>query len=189
MPDSRRRPLGRAHAPVARPAASARPPASEKRRRLLDIEEALAWAVREELPKRRDGQSHPAAQVSPMFRLAQLGGRIDSWSREPGFPAALGDPHPDALAIERALSELSLVLPDGATAGLSPNLGFPDLDEAAALRTFAGRAREIVVIHAKLGGRPALNEGSPGAGRRSAPTASRASSMPSASPPSAHLAT
>jgi hypothetical protein len=82
-------------------------PASAVRlRTVLDVEKALQFAFRDELPKRRDDRSRtPGAfpSVSPMFRLAALGGRVDNWSREPGFPAALGEPHPDALAIETAL--------------------------------------------------------------------------------------
>jgi hypothetical protein len=35
-----------------------------------------------------------------MWRYGVFGAQIDNWSREPGFPAALGDPHPDALEIE-----------------------------------------------------------------------------------------
>jgi hypothetical protein len=59
-------------------------------RRVLDIEDAPRWAFRDELPKRAAGGALAAGStVSPMFRYADLGGRIDDWSREPGFPAAL----------------------------------------------------------------------------------------------------
>jgi hypothetical protein len=68
-------------------------------RRVLDIEDALRWAFRDELPKRGGGTfGHEA--ISPMFRYADLVGRVDESTRDAGFPAALGDPHPDALAIE-----------------------------------------------------------------------------------------
>src|SRR5213080_1009856 len=82
------------------------PTSAVRLRTVFDIEKALQWACRDELPKRKPDHSRaPGAwpSVSPMFSLAALGGRVDNWSREPGFPAALGDPHPDALALEAAL--------------------------------------------------------------------------------------
>jgi hypothetical protein len=71
-------------------------------KRLVDVEDALVWAFRDELPKRAPGGNVIAAgsSVSPMWRYGLFGARINNWSREPGFPAAPGDPHPDALGIE-----------------------------------------------------------------------------------------
>jgi hypothetical protein len=78
-------------------------------RRLVDIEDALIWAFREELPKRSPDGNVVAlgSSVSPMWRYGVFGARIDNWSREPGFPAVLGDPHPDAIAIESRCSRSS----------------------------------------------------------------------------------
>jgi len=49
-------------------------------------------------------------EVSPSFREATgggpSGGYADGWSRDPGFPAALGEPHPDAVAIAAAVTGL-----------------------------------------------------------------------------------
>lgn len=84
-------------------------PANGNRPRALPIEEALRWCVRDELPKRRDDvpiSAPPTAGMHPMWRGGVFGARIDNWSREPGMPAALGDPHPDALVIERAIFAL-----------------------------------------------------------------------------------
>ena len=39
-----------------------------------------------------------------------FGSRIDCWNQDPGFPLAMGDPHPDALVIEQQLEALSDVL-------------------------------------------------------------------------------
>lgn len=77
------------------------------------IEEALRWAIRDELPKRR--QDAPIRGPIPpsmhaMWRAGIFGGPIDNWSREPGMPLAMGDPHPDAITIEAHLLVLSETL-------------------------------------------------------------------------------
>jgi hypothetical protein len=83
------------------------------KRRKMTIEEALRWAIRDELPKRRAdapirGPVPPAMHA--MWRAGVFGGPIDNWSREPGMPAALGDPHPDAITIEAHLQVLGETL-------------------------------------------------------------------------------
>jgi hypothetical protein len=79
-------------------------------KRPLDVEDVVIWAVRDELPKHRHGPRRYAAvgypSVGPMFRWANLGGPVDNWSHEPGYPAAAGDPHPDALVVEEAIAGL-----------------------------------------------------------------------------------
>jgi hypothetical protein len=82
----------------------------QHRRRLLDIEDALQWAFREELPKRSPGGNVIVAgpSMAPMWRHGVVGAKIDNWSRDPGFPAALGDPHPDAIAIEGRVLALNV---------------------------------------------------------------------------------
>ena len=42
-----------------------------------------------------------------MWRAGIFGGRIDCWNKDPGFPLAMGDPHPDALLIEGQLEALA----------------------------------------------------------------------------------
>lgn len=78
-------------------------------KRFLDIEDALQWAYRDELPKRAHGGSFTGS-ISPGFHIApptriedEPFGRV---GRPPGFPAALGDPHPDAERIEAAVNGL-----------------------------------------------------------------------------------
>ena len=68
-----------------------------------DIEEVLQWAFCDELPKGIERGGGFAASISPMFRLADLGTRVDDWSEEPGFPRAMGECDPDALLIEEAV--------------------------------------------------------------------------------------
>ena len=78
-------------------------------RRKINVERALRWCLVDELPKRRPDERHTGLgypSVSPMFRLAALGGPVDNWNRDPGYPLAMGNPHPDALAIEGQLLAL-----------------------------------------------------------------------------------
>lgn len=129
-------------------------------KRLLDIEDVLRWAFREELPKRRDENDERPREyraVSPMFAMAALGGRVENFSREPGFPLAMGDAHPDALIVEAAVLELSRFAdhrfegPLGLLDGL-----LPGLDEHAAMAGAMSQIVELVRIKARLGARPTL---------------------------------
>ena len=81
-------------------------------RRKMTIEEALRWATRDELPKRREDSPirGPQCASDPVWRMVAMGGRVDNWSREPGMPPAMGDPHPDAITIEAHLQVLSETL-------------------------------------------------------------------------------
>ena len=62
-------------------------------KRVLDIERALSWAYREELPKRQrrlafeNAVDRPRMQPSPLARMMALATPIDSWSRHPENPA------------------------------------------------------------------------------------------------------
>jgi hypothetical protein len=95
-------------------------------KRFVDIEHALRWAYRDELPKRgrtavpRQALNErvwspylfPAGypQASPSFREATdggpSGGYADGWSCEPGFHVDEGPPYPDALVIDAAVEDL-----------------------------------------------------------------------------------
>lgn len=85
--------------------ASSQPAASK--RRALPIEEAIRWAVRDELPKRRDDGNNlvGGSYVHPMWGNG-LFTRVNNWSREPGMPPAMGECHPDAERIETAIAAL-----------------------------------------------------------------------------------
>ncbi|WP_267427342.1 hypothetical protein [Methylobacterium sp. GC_Met_2] len=78
----------------------------------MTIEDALRWAIRDELPKRRADSPirGPQCASDPVWRMVAMGGRVDNWSREPGMPPAMGDPHPDAITIEAHLQVLSETL-------------------------------------------------------------------------------
>src|SRR5258708_38814561 len=82
-------------------------------KRFLDIEAALRWAYRDELPKRQHGGRYDTRNLTGMMSDpagAELVRRDaqddDDRCREPGFPAALGDPHPDSVVIESAVKHL-----------------------------------------------------------------------------------
>jgi hypothetical protein len=104
-----------------------------------------------------------------MFRYADLGGRIDEWSRDPGFPAALGDPHPDALAIEArvlALDRFGGLIFDSDAGLLIGVEGFapgreradqwspPAMDVAAIVAHASTMMVGLVANHARLRSRP-----------------------------------
>ncbi|GAB6842138.1 hypothetical protein HNR00_004020 [Methylorubrum rhodinum] len=127
-------------------------------RRTLDIEVALQWAYRDELPKRRD--DHPLRGIGypsthPMWRAGAFGGRIDCWNRDPGFPLAMGDPSPDALRIEAAVEAL-----DDATLDILPYDVGKGLGEHVDLRHVISITRRDVrswiVTYARNGKRPDL---------------------------------
>src|SRR6266404_4439223 len=77
-------------------------------KRFLDIETALRWAYRDELPKRQHGGRYDTRDLTAasMSRLAAADDEQPCDQREPGFPAALGDPHPDSIIIESAVKHL-----------------------------------------------------------------------------------
>ena len=87
------------------------------KRRKMTIEDALRWAIRDELPKRRQDAPirGPRCASDPVWRMVAMGGPVDNWSREPGMPPAMGDPHPDAITIEAPLQVLSEMLQKAAT--------------------------------------------------------------------------
>ena len=77
-------------------------------KRFLDIEAALRWAYRDELPKRQHGGRYDTRDLTAasMSRLAAADDERSADQREPGFPAALGEPHPDSIIIESAVKHL-----------------------------------------------------------------------------------
>ncbi|MDX7953371.1 hypothetical protein P7D22_19590 [Lichenihabitans sp. Uapishka_5] len=138
---------------MTKPAASA---STAIRKRVMDVEDVISWAFRDELPKRsRDRVSEPC-QVSPMFRLGQYGVRIDNWHREPGFPTIMGDPHPDALKVEAAVESLArfveMPIEDGLD--LAPDLAAFGIDEHDAMRRALRQVVSTTVGFAKLRKRP-----------------------------------
>lgn len=131
------------------------------------IERLVQWAYREELPKgyERGGEGYASAasSVSPMFRLADLGTRVDEWATEPGFPAAMGQPHPDSLMIDAAVIRLPDVGLDWARS--RPRL-MHDLKDWVSptdpiLSAMSFQPAALVMVHAKMGTRPIWDLGKP----------------------------
>jgi hypothetical protein len=144
----------RVHAP---PIGTRRPETPNKR--VMDIEDVLRWAFRDELPKRRenDGDLHMREypSVCPMFAMAQHGGRIENFTREPGFPAAMGEPHPDALIVEAAVLGLSRFSEHRFAGYLGLATGLPqDSDEHGPMAWAMSQLVDLVRIKARLGARP-----------------------------------
>lgn len=151
-----------------RPAAplGSTPPRKPQAKRVLDIEDVLRWAYRDELPKAiRSGPglradlarlAYPSA--SPMFAMVAVGVPVDTFAREPGFPVAVGGPHPDALIVRNAVE--TLIRMDDHTfegePGLAPDMSGFGIDERAVLATAAGVMGHLIVKCAKLGSRPSL---------------------------------
>lgn len=132
----------------------------------IQIEHLLRWTYRDELPKgyEREGMGlSPASSVSPMFRLADLGCRVDEWSSEPGFPAAMGAPHPDALMVNAAVERLENVGLQWAES--RPRL-MHDLKDWVSptdpvLSSMSFQPMGLVMVHAKMGTRPIWDLGRP----------------------------
>lgn len=121
----------------------------------IDIERLLHWAYRDELPKSRDRGDGARAQISPMFKWAELGGRVDDWSRDPGFPTILGEPHPDALRVQLFVSRLDDMEMDWQASRAALMGDFAAIAPKAAPSTL-GRLRTaaLVTMHAAMGTRP-----------------------------------
>jgi hypothetical protein len=122
-------------------------------RRVLDVEDVVRWAYQEELPKRERqlGLAEPC-EVSPMFRGCDLGVRVDNWNREPGFPAAMGPAHPDALKVEAAVKALARFrdLPIEGALDLGPDFNADPEAEARAMRRAFLAIDTVVILMAKM---------------------------------------
>ena len=124
--------------------------------RKLDIEAALRFAYRDEIPKRGNAASTSlGSSFHLVTKVGTLGTMIDEPMSEPGFPAALGDPHPDALVIEQAVRGLGAIREatlddDSILTGLE---GF-SLDPATYIARAMQNVPALVAIHARLGNRP-----------------------------------
>jgi len=125
-------------------------------KRQLDIEKLLHWAFRDELPK-KGIEWASSSGISPMFRLADLGTRVDDWSREPGFPVAVGAPHPDSLLVEGAVERLADVdvdWPATRRGGMIGSLAGLLADNEPTLASLTIGRVGLVAMHARMGTRP-----------------------------------
>lgn len=131
-------------------------------KRLADIEHALQWAYRDELPKSPtyagdDTHTLPGLE-SWMGRLADLGCRVDEGIRdEPGFPIAMGEPCRDAVIIDAMVQGLKRFA--GHTLEPDPGIadGLADVDASAAMRRASDQLVAAVITCAKQGRRPWLS--------------------------------
>jgi hypothetical protein len=130
--------------------------------RQVNIETALSWAYREELPKRdrRRARDHliegPRLQPSPMARMMAHATAIDSWSRAPGLLPDFEDAHPDALIIEAAVHQLraaDLVLDRSEYAAELAKL-IEDADQYG--NAALSGVMELVMVRARLGSPPPI---------------------------------
>lgn len=129
-------------------------------RPVLDIEEALKWAYRDELPKHgNDRDRGPGPYVSPMFRMCALGGPVDNWSREPGFPAALGSPHPDAIIVAQAVQDLEPADLDITGFARAYGMDPVGIDVDAIAEAVLGNLTTLVSLRARSGSRPGWQDG------------------------------
>lgn len=129
-------------------------PRPEMKRRVMDVQDVLAWAYREELPKDRGlgGNGGEPCAVSPMFAMGAFGTRVDYYHREPGFPSAIGPPHPDALLVEAAVERLAAFADQeiDEIPLLLPDFGEFGVDERQSVRRALGMVVGLVVKCAKL---------------------------------------
>ena len=151
--------------------------------RVLDIEQALRWAYQSEIPKRQEDRpiaAMPPQPVHPMWRAGVFGGRIDCWHREPGFPAAMGDPHADALRIEAAVDALDEDGIDITSYAIAAGMGeHVDLPHVVAM--VRRDLRAWILTCAKRGNRPDLGGGpicEPGLSSNGKPTVWRTMQTP-----------
>ncbi len=150
-------------------------------KRLLDIEDVVAWACAE-LGKRRGDTpynyvrhdaslvgrwTHPPGfpTVSPMFAGVAGGGSASaagsSWERAPRAPRAAGPPDEDAITIEEAADRLAAeVAGSAAPETLALDIGLP-VDVEGAFRAALANVENIVMTHGLLGKRPAFGREAP----------------------------
>jgi len=131
----------------------------------VDVEKLLQWAYREELPKgygQGEGGWNDPSSISPMFRVADLGTRVDAWSQDPGFPEALGGiPHPDALIVEcvvNRLGEVGLDWKQSRERLMGHLAPYVSIDHPA-MAYLSLNVSALVTIHARMGTRPQWDMG------------------------------
>jgi len=123
-------------------------------RQRIDTEKLLQWALRYEIPKRTIGDV--PGYVCPLGRLVDMGTNIDETAGEPGFPAALGEPHPDALIVEHAILSLDDAAIDwpATRATMVGTLGGLLTDHEITLARLTIGCPGLVAMHARMGTRP-----------------------------------
>lgn len=135
-------------------------PVAAAPKRVMDIEDVLQWAFRDELPKSDGLGGHGGYGLGyscPLGRMVAIGTSVDNWSREPGHPAAMGPADPDALVVAGAVNDLAAMADQAIGGDLDLVLDFGvigEVDERAAVRRALAQLPAIVARFAKLGTRP-----------------------------------
>jgi hypothetical protein len=129
-------------------------------KRVMDIETALSWTYREQLPKVDRSVSLGGWNLGAWAERGGVSIDEGTWlNRDIGFPEAEGAPHPDALLIEKAVDSLQGIgaIDYNDAAPIDSDLGF-----GLSAEGFIGHAwrsvRASVMTHAKLGSRPVADE-------------------------------
>jgi len=123
---------------------------SLKIKQKIDIEKAVSWVYRDELPKQAVGG------LTGWERLTFLGTNIDGGTQEYSLPAILGPPHPDALLLDHAVRSLPTVGIDWARSRkhLMGDLAGWLTDTDLRVSHMSVSASALVMAFAKLGNRP-----------------------------------
>lgn len=130
-------------------------------RKPVPIDVLLSWAYRDELPKaiEHGGLGLVSLPQQPIWRMGVFGARIDNWDHEPGYPAIMGSPHPDALLIDEEVQRLPNADIDWAESReylMGDGWRLTDEDDPI-LVNMTVRTVELVIMHAKMGTRPWWN--------------------------------
>ena len=145
-------------------------------KRLMDVEDVVAWACSQELVKKRPASS---GRHLPTMDLERGDGElVGRWTRPFGFPSISpmfrpgfgggasrqrgGEPDPDALIVEAAI----LALPPRIVgleppAALAEGIGLLPIDVAGAFAAAVANIVNIVLAYGRLGKRPALGDDPP----------------------------
>jgi hypothetical protein len=116
----------------------------------IDVETLLAWAYRDELCK----GGEVTAGVG-FFTLAELGTLVDGdqFGSTARLPPIFGEPHPDAIAIDRAVRALPDIEIDWERSGAA-FIGEPAKHMPDPLARYALRPSVLLIMHGKMGSRP-----------------------------------
>ncbi len=122
-------------------------------KRRLNIEQLLHWTYRDELPKLGADYGGSGATAPGFSGVARSG---SNFLYEPGFPAAMGEPHPDALAIARFVDALEPMAIDGASSRdwLAPECAAMIAPDDPVLSNLIVDVKHYVMMHARMGTRP-----------------------------------
>lgn len=129
---------------------AATPPAQAiRQKQKIDIEKALIWAYRDELPKQSVGG------LTGWERSIFLG-YIDDKPREYSLPVALGPPHPDALLLDHAVRNLPTIGIDWKRSRehLMGDLAGWLTDDNARVAHMSVSSAALVMGFARMGARP-----------------------------------